>query len=293
MSARFTLKLRRYHLHFGLPETLRILHTSDTHLLEASGFDKPLKHELTSLRINSFEHELNRNEPGCIEGYFAETVKYARENNALIVHTGDLIDFISDGALKRMRRVFADVPMLFTPGNHEYMTEIWPDKYHDPEEPYSENDVKAAMLRDPEIHSVIHGGVNFVLVDNAKYQFTARQLQRFNEEADRGLPIILLCHVQMHTPENYAALFSPKHPCAYTVGCPEELMADYPANLREEQKPTAETLAFIEGIGKRKELREVWCGHEHLPFESELFPGVIQRVVGGGYMGHACEYLID
>ena len=293
MSSNYPLKIRKYHLHFNLPKPLRILHTSDTHLLEANEFDKPLKHELTNLRINSFEHEQGRDEPGSLEAYFAETIKYAQENNAIIVHTGDLIDFISDALLKRMTKVFSDVPMLFTPGNHEYITEIWPDKYHDPQEPYSEEDIKRVMPYDPEFHSVIYGGVNFVLVDNAKYQFTARQLQRFNEEADRGLPIIMLCHVQIHTPENYAEYFSPKHPCAYTVGCPEELMSNYPEALRLEQKPTKETLDFIEGISKRKELRAVLCGHHHLPFESELFPGVIQRVVGGGYLGYACEYIID
>lgn len=292
MSIKYPLKLSRYNLHFGLPAPLKVLHISDSHLLEANEFDSPLKRELTDLRIYSFEHELQRNEPGAIESYFAAIAEYARQNAALVVHTGDLIDFICAGSLARMKKAFAELPMLFTPGNHEYMTEIWP-KYRESENPLAWEDVKKILPIESEFYAEIHGGVNFIFVDNANYQFTERQLQRFNEEAERGLPIILLCHVQIHTPENYANYFSPSHPCAYTVGCPVDLMNDYPEELRIQQAPDKATKAFIDGIKKCPELRAVWCGHHHLPFESELFPGVMQRAVGGSYLGYVNEYIID
>lgn len=292
MDERYPLKLRQYHWHFGLDKPLKVLHISDSHLIGANGSDKPVKHELAARRIHEFEHDQKRNEPGSLEEYFHTACRYARDNGELLVHTGDLIDYISAGALEKMRRIISEIPMIFTPGNHEYFTEIWP-QYRDPDEPHSWEDVKKILPGGSQFVSHICNGVNFIAVDNAKYRFTAEQLAKFREEAAKKLPIVMLCHVQIHTPENYDRYFTPTHPCAYTAGCPVELMEGYPDELREEQKPDEATDEFIAMLKECKELRAILCGHHHQPFESEFVPGVIQRVVGGGYLGYACEYFID
>ena len=119
-------KYTRATIRIGLPEPVRLLHLSDTHLTLADGRDNERKRQLASRCTADFAVG------GCnSRKHLEEALAYAKEHAELIANTGDLIDFISYRNLDLAREFFSEYDCVVAAGNHEfskYVGEAWEDE---------------------------------------------------------------------------------------------------------------------------------------------------------------------
>ena len=98
-------------IEIGLSSPIRVLHASDTHLTHADMRDGQRKVDLAESRLRGFPEADQR---------LAELGKLSQELGLPIMHTGDLIDFVSLANLEAAK-AFADSHDIFmATGNHEF-----------------------------------------------------------------------------------------------------------------------------------------------------------------------------
>ena len=274
----------------GLEKPLRVLHISDNHLAYADERDDERKRALAASRQISF---------GCKGDKDYETliaqIDYANEHCDLLVHTGDVIDFVSHLNLEKAHEAFSRSKNLFMAvGNHEfsrYVGEAWEDVAY---KMTSYQQVRASLGFDLLFSSRVEGGVNFVAIDNGYYNVEPWQLERLKMEVKKGLPIVLC----MHTPLYEKALYDftmarLDNLCSYLMGCSEELLLPYSEYRAYQQRPTADTMRFVDYVQSQPLVKCLLTGHMHVPFVSTLPGGAVQIVAGAGYAGEAHEVTFE
>lgn len=274
------MKIVRTTIRVGLPGPVRLLHCSDTHIALADERDNARKRELAKNRFQYFSEA---------PGHFREALGRAGEFD-LLLHTGDLIDFISYANLDYVRENLAGRDWFFAVGNHEFSRYVG-EAFEDEE--YKRKYFGAVQKVFPNplgFASRVFGGVNFVAVDNGYYLFAESAVEALRREAARGFPIILMMHNPIHTDELYREMMvARERECAYLTGTPEERLACYPPARIRQQRPDAATLAFIEEVKRTPEIKAVLAGHLHFNYETALTPTLTQYIAGAGYRGEARE----
>lgn len=273
-------------LDVGAARPFRALHLSDSHICRADDRENERKRALAEGRSAVFDEGV----PGRSEEYLREQLAYADAHRLPILYTGDFCDFVSEANLEAMRETLFTRDCFMAAGNHEYSLyvgeafedEAYKLQSYDHVQSFCENDLRFAARE--------MGGVNFVAVDNVYYNFTDDQLARLRREIEKGLPIVLMMHTPIYTPElrDYV-LDELKQPCAYLVGAPENVAASYPPDRRVQQSTDAPTRAFIDYVQSQPLIRAVLAGHLHYDFETRLPGGARQIVTGGGFRGCARE----
>ncbi len=275
------MKLIRSTVEVGLERPVKLLHVTDTHLGLVDESDDERKHKLSKRFSNPM-----------IETYLYEQISYAAENCDLLVHTGDLIDFISDANVKKAREILKDERIFFTAGNHDfsrYVGEAWEDKSYKMNSYMLTGGFGTPMFFD----SRVVGGLNIVGIDNSYYTFEDWQLSRLKKEVAKGLPVILAFHDPLFEQSLYDYHMSiPGSDCTYLVGCDEEHLEPYSEFRAVQQRPDAPTLAMIDYIKSEPAIKAILTGHLHFDFESFVAPGMPQFVTGGGYDGVAREVTV-
>ena len=280
------MNLLKNTLTIGLPRPLRLLHVTDTHLCLADERDCERKRVLARARLEAF-----RLPEGAAEAQLCAMIEYANERDETVVHTGDLIDFVSvknlevgRACLDRARDCF------FVAGNHEYsqyVGEAWEDTAY---RMNSYRQVREGLGVDLLFSARQVGGVNLVGVDNGYYQFEPWQLTRLQMEVKKGLPILLCLHNPLYAPDLYDFSMVHHHGVsAYLVGCDEEHLLPFQEYRAVQQRPTPDTLRFIDYVLGERAIRAVLAGHLHASFEGTLPNGVPQLVTAGTYQDTARE----
>lgn len=267
----------------GLQRPVRLLHLSDTHLCFADDRDCQRKRDLAASRIRYFS---GSNE--TLESYLDEAVAFARQHDCLIVHTGDLIDFVSHLNLEKLHERFALADTFFAVGNHEYSLFVGEAKEDNAYKMQSFHHVQDAAPNPIECASRQVGGLNLVAFDNGYYRFSTAHLDFLKAELQRGLPTILLMHAPIHT-ENLARHMRDvrKEPCAYLCGSPSHWLDTYSEQRREQQTPDQPTLDFIDFATHQPLVRAVLAGHLHFQFADLITPTLPQFVAGAGFHNQA------
>ncbi len=278
------MKLTTLRLELGLPKPLRFLHIADNHLTFADERDDQRKLTLAKARRRSFEGDTNN----C-EKYLDEMIAYAKDHCDLLLHTGDMLDFVSYRNFEVAREKLKDVDYFMAVGNHEfslYVGEAWEDEAYKRQ---SYDRVQATFRNDMTFASREIGGVNLVAIDNSYYLFNGRQLELLKAEASKGLPMILMMHTPMYSEALYEEMMVVrKKPCAYVCGCPVERMAGYEDYRYRQQLADASTNAFIEYALGEPLVKAVLAGHLHFSHMGYLPGGrVFQSVAGAGYLNEA------
>jgi 3',5'-cyclic AMP phosphodiesterase CpdA len=279
------MNIRKVRLHPGLEGPLRFLHVSDTHLSCADERDNERKRKLAGERSRLFEQE-----PGRCMKYLQESISYAKRHCDLLIHTGDIIDFISCLNLELAREVLTGTECFFVAGNHEfskYVGEAFEDEAYKMD---SMPLVQKAFKNNLRFDSLSIGGLNLVGMDNVYYHFNEAQYNWLRLEADKGLPILLMLHVPLYTPELYhESMVIRGEGNAGIMGCPEELLKPYPEDRYIQQRPTALDLELIAYIAAQPLIKAVFTGHKHYYHESPLSSGIKQYVAGAHFEGDAIE----
>ena len=113
------MQLEKTTLRIGLEKPVRLLHVTDSHLGLVDDRDNERKQALAA-RFSSNDRNV----------YLQEHIAYAKEHCDLLVHTGDLIDYVSHANVEKAREIVADEHVFFIAGNHEYsqyVGEAWED----------------------------------------------------------------------------------------------------------------------------------------------------------------------
>jgi DNA repair exonuclease SbcCD nuclease subunit len=279
------MNIKKIRLNPGLAGPLRFLHVSDTHLSYADERDNERKLKLAGERSRLFEQDTGR----CMK-YLKETVDYARRRCDLLIHTGDIIDFVSCLNLDLARAALADIKYFFVAGNHEfskYVGEAFEDEAYKMD---SMPLVQRVFRNDLRFDSLIIGGLNLVGMDNVYYHFNEAQYGRLRMEVDKGLPILLMLHVPLYTPALYhESMVIRGESNAGIMGCPEELLKSYPEDRYIQQRPGALDLEMIDYITSQPLIKAVFTGHKHYYHESPLSGGIKQYVAGAHFEGDAIE----
>lgn len=267
-------------LHVGADAPFRAIHVSDTHLTRADERDGARKTALVDWRLPSFPEA---------QDVLHEVGNLADEMGVPILHTGDLMDFVSLANLEAVK-AFTDAHDVFmAAGNHEFSLYVGEAKEDAAYRNQSLDAVQSVFQNNIRMSSRIIGGVNFVALDNGYYTFEPEQFAFLKAEVARGLPVVLMMHVPLYTPEYYELMMGIA-PCAYLVGVPEDKMRCYPPDRYEQQLADVLTLEMMEYIASRPAIKAILTGHNHFCYES-TFAGRIPQLTVGCTQARVIEFV--
>ena len=277
------MDLIKSELHIGLKQPLTLLHVTDSHIALADERDDERKHALAK-RMGSPDKER----------YWYEHVAYAEEHCDLLVHTGDLMDFISHANVDWARKALKNDKVFFIAGNHDYsqyVGEAWED---DAYRMNSYMQMGYGLGVPMFFNARVIGGVNIVGIDNSYYRFADWQIWRLRREVEKGLPVILAFHDPLFEQSLYDYHYTVSgEDCTYLVGCDEEHLLRYSEFRAVQQRPDDATLRMIDYIKSEPQIKAILTGHLHFNFVSNLTDSLVQIVTGGAYEGVAREVTLE
>ena len=162
------MNLSQNKIKVGAEKPFRFLHMSDTHFTLADERDDVRKNELAKSRTQWH---------GEAEKISSEVEAYAKENDLLITHTGDYIDFVSEANLDRLEKFTKENNVFMAAGNHEfslYVGEAFEDVAY---RNISLNKVQSRISNNMRFDSRKINGVNLIAIDNGYYLFDREHMK--------------------------------------------------------------------------------------------------------------------
>ena len=214
------LKIINTTVKLDIKKQIKFLHITDSHIFrdDTSGWNR--------------KAEFDKDFDGCAEEYFCQAIQYAKERNMPIIHTGDIIDFLSFGNFEFLEKAFPKkLDYIFAVGNHDFVDFADIQKGQQENKEYKErqmNTIAKYIKNNLYFSSILVGDVNVVTIDNSLYQITDGQLDMLKAEVAKGLPIILCMHIPLFAPGLAQAAqvdWCPK--VTFTLGAPDEVLATY------------------------------------------------------------------
>lgn len=276
-------------LDIGLGKEVKLLHLTDTHIVRDD--------EKENGRAAVFDTTDEQ-----IEEYFLKALDYAKSNGLPIVHTGDLLDYITPANLAFLDEHFADADYILAPGSHDF-SHIIPgsEDYREWRKAgFSENSTyKAEQIGSVAPHiknsmyfaSKLIGGVNVVAIDNSYLRITDGQLEALKAEAAKGYPVVVAMHIPMHTAALQELKIMPRENLCCT---PEEQKEHAAKNNRPDLAQNIRlyddaTWRAIEYIKTEPLIKLVLAGHRHMNHLDEYANGKFQIITHANCQGRARE----
>ena len=189
------IQLTKTKLTVGLEQPVKILHITDIHLTYANSMDTPEHHKLMKKRTDVFR-EAGNFPPFDPKEYFEQAIALAKEENALLVCTGDAIDIHTHGNLEVIKEIIRGEDLMFSPGGHEHQRIC----RRTMEEPYPYPETIRTQLEsefsefDLYFESRVLSGINVITADNSMDYFPQKTVEAFKCELEKGLPVIVFFH---------------------------------------------------------------------------------------------------
>ena len=286
---------KRINLKVGLEKPARIVHISDTHFCFADARDDRRKRDLAKQRERIFCGKNMPPDKSPLTRNLYEAIDYANKSGALVVYTGDLIDFTSKLNFELGRRALARCDnYIMAVGNHDFCQYIGDSPEDEAYKARSAAEVRKMAGHDIAFASRVFGGVNVVSIDNNYYRFTEDAAAKLEREVAKGLPIVLAMHIPLYTKEFYEyAMSSTRGGCALLIDVPGALLAAYTNEARRiEQTPDKPTKEFVKYLKAQPLVKAVLCGHFHSEVSDRLFGDTMQYCVGATGRNLAQEFVI-
>ena len=266
------LTLAYCHIKAGATSPFSILHISDTHLT----FANPDEDE----EIQKYRRRRTELFGGRQFEALKDSIRWAKLNADYLIHTGDLIDWGSEGNLLAVQEAFGPDagPVFGAIGNHEY---FFPHSAGRPSRAECFKRCSAAFPYNLHFASQVINGVNFVSIDNSNYNVTDDQVEAFAKEVKKGLPIILLMHVPFHTPEITRA--------KRKFWAWKQKFRNKPVEPYVFGKKANEFIAYLK---TEPLLKGIIAGHLHITAEEQFSPTARLYTVAGNFAFAAREVLI-
>ena len=274
----------------GLPGELKIMHITDTHMVEGDGRDPEAAQHVESIGTNFRDRT-----PGEVptrevfEGLLEKSGKIGAACTAL---TGDIIHFPSQAGLDAIDRGVQSLgtPYLYTLGNHDWFY------------PHLEWNEETRQAYYPRFHSLTNGnpayqaievgGVRLIALDNSNYQVDAAQVAFLQEQLNTGLPCLLFIHIPLCVPSLIPAVmeqWSSPIVMGAEEGWREEDMEKWKV------QPVAESTRACRQLltqGAAENLAGIFCGHVHFAHADAFRDGRYQYVTAPGFEGKCREVFI-
>jgi hypothetical protein len=274
-------------VHIGLEKPFSALHISDTHLTAAYDNEGEKKKELRTKRTVTFG--------GRQEEALRDTLNWARKRTDYVLHTGDIIDWQSQANYDLVKKYFGEdniKKLIGAPGNHEYSPDMWLSEVkEEPTEEYRNLSRKALSEVYPfdiTFNAQVVNGVNFIALDDVYGTVTAKQVELFKKEVERGLPIVLCMHVPFITEDIWRATCRYWNSSKDGMFCNKEFA---PSGDYKRQLDDSVTRDFISYLKKEPLLKAILSGHEHITVEDVFSETAKQYLVAGNFTFHAREVL--
>lgn len=223
-------------------------------------------------------------------------MKYAKQRNITVLHTGDLIDYLSPENLDFIEKHFNGIDYIYATGNHDFFDYRDYNTVYDENIEFRDNHINriAPYIKNNVLfYSRIIDGVNIVTMDDSYYRITKGQLDMLKAEAAKGYPIVLGMHVPIYSPGLAKASIPGWAPnVSFVLGAPEEILIRYPVERRIQQEADAETAEAIEYIKSEPIIKALIAGHTHINYEEEISDGKMQYTTHGSFAGYAREITI-
>ena len=258
-------------LHLGIEKPFTFLQMTDTHFTFTDDTDTPRRREFARQRGTDFSHA---------EENMEFVRKYVVQTGFPLVHTGDLMDFVTPENLRMVEQFARDTGMMMVAGNHEQA--ICVNDVFCPEDFKGDLDRREATL--DEVQTCFGNdirftcreisGVNLVGIDDGDYQISLEQLNALKEVVEQGKPVLLFMHIPLYADELRA-----RCPDCY-LAPPEHVLATYSPWQVYEQKADEVTLQACAYIRSQKLIKYVICGHMHFNHETQS-PTQIRQLVTG------------
>lgn len=281
------LNIVKTELNLGLEKEVRLLHVTDSHICRAYDTEDADLCAMAKSRKAFFDGGIE----GKTERLYEQACKYAKENGLTMVHTGDLIDFISEANLDYIEHAFDGIDCLYASGNHDFCHYVGRAKE---DLLYKRENMKkiAPRIKDNMIFSSKDvGGVNLVALDDSYYRITDGQIDMLRAEAAKGMPILLFMHVPFYVPE-YAEFFLKNNGCSYMLNTPREILERFSENRFFAMAPDEQTIRAVDYIMNEPAIKAFFVGHNHENGEEMLSNGVMQYITGATYKGYVREIII-
>lgn len=254
----------------GCDVPFRVLHMSDTHLALVNENDNERKHELAARR--QFAHP---------EETLVLASEYSKREGLVILHTGDLIDFVSDGNIKRSKKFVDENDVFLAAGNHEfsqYVGEAFEDEaYRNQSLPL----VQSVFKNDIRFDCLEISGVNFVALDNSYFKIDREQLDALKRVVSEGKPVVLLVHTPLYTKGLYELMLSRSATSPVHLMCtPHEQMSYYSEKEYRQQVSDEVTDEAFEYIKDEKAIKCILAGHLHFCYTDSVTNTLTQYVTG-------------
>ena len=255
----------------GAKKPFSVLHVSDTHLTAAYPHEDKWKQEMARADTPIFGAKQ--------EEALAEAIAYAKAHCNFLLHTGDLIDFVSEANLDLARRYLPE-GCLGALGNHEYSHYGWLVKKAGTAGPGREETrqmlARFFPFRMPIAAQEVNGVV-FVAIDDADGTVSKDQVAQFRRIVKNGRPIILCMHVPFYTP-GICRAGKRWWKKGTDAASPELNLPD-----SERQRSDPETCNFIASLKEEPLLKGILSGHLHMFAEDRFSSTARQYVVGGNF----------
>lgn len=259
-------------INIGIDEPFTFLHATDTHITCTDRFDSLERKMLANERKNGLFSNSQEN----IE--FLR--KYVADTGYQLIHTGDLMDFITPENLRVAKKFAADTDLLMIAGNHEL--------HHCPNNVFCEadftedlkirtqslNDVQKSFKNDIRFFCKEINGVNLVGINNSDYQISEEHFKTLKDIVAIGKPILLFMHIPLYSDELY------KFQKGAMLAAPDKVVSGYTAFQVFEQKADKVTQQAYEYIHKQPLIKCVISGHVHNNFEIQNPTEVKQLITG-------------
>ena len=276
------LKVEPLEIDLGLGRAFKAFHFSDTHLnffdaVDFSAVERPKK-----------DHFHNRwvRFPQAVQSFYA-SLDYAKKRNLPLLHTGDLVDFTTDGNDRFLEHNLNGLDLHYAIGNHEYQTRA--PEHYDPEPEKPRKRMQKFFKGDLSVSSRIIGGANFVALDNARQNVREETIAGVRAEFERPFPVVLMCHIPpFYTPKFLANSAQSKYEIARGLGR-DVRREDFKPGRNVWESYDQKTRDFWTWVQAKPKLKAILCGHTHIA-EIDGFSETAQMyVAGGNYAGFAYE----
>lgn len=265
------LSVRGVVIEAGAAKPFSVLHISDTHLTAVYPNEDEWKHEMSRADTPIFGAKQ--------EAALAEAIAYAKAHCQFLLHTGDLIDFVSEANLDLAKR-YLPPGCIGALGNHEYSHYGWLVKKAGTAGPGREETrrmlSKFYSFRLPMAAKECQGVV-FVAIDDADGTVSHEQIEMFRRIVQYGRPIILCMHVPFYT-SGICRTGKRWWKKGADEANPELNLPDF-----ERQRSDPATRDFIASLKREPLLKGILSGHLHMFAEDRFSPTAMQHVTGGNF----------
>lgn len=271
----------RLEIRVGATKPFRMLHISDSHIAQMNSRDLAKADEVELKWYESRRRHFDTAATGL-----AAALLYARVKKLPILHTGDLVDYMSDANCNIAKRDFEGVDCLYAVGNHELAGTPRPGprwKQLAAVRAKSEKYFPNPFM----VTSRVINGVNFVAIDNVGMcaDVVDEQFAAIRKEFEKGLPVVMAYHIPFYAEALADDIMNAKgYKPKSRADINEGWLAACPG--KPAQPINAKLSTWLKG---QKNLKALLCGHMHRENQVPFTDTVSQYVAGATFKGNAYE----